>query len=175
MEFSTLSSTIDLVKITMNQYIIEDIASSDRLQLNHLIQQFLAEQSEFSGATPNQQGYFECQHLLHQRYAYYVVFEGNQLIGFATKTENAGTHDLVACFIAKEHRRQGLGTRLVGHVFSCYPGDWQVKQLEEDQAAQSFFRKALAGFQSGFFEEQLIGDPCDGLVNQQTFFVADCQ
>jgi predicted acetyltransferase len=159
---------------TMKPYHIENIPSCHKQQLANLIQIFLREQAVFSFEQPNQQGYFECQHLLHQHHSYYVVNEGERAIGFAIKSDNAGVHDLIACFIAKEHRRQGLGKRLVHHVFNCFSGDWQVKQLEDDQAAQRFFRQALANFQTGFYEEQLIGDPCDGLVSQQTFFVEGC-
>jgi predicted acetyltransferase len=179
----------------MNRYEIDQILSNQKAEINHLIQQFLCEQAEFSNEQPNQHGFFDCQYLLLEQHDFFLIKEivvkealvketgvqdnrikaSENVIGFAIKADNAGTHDLVACFIAKEHRLQGLGSRLIHHVFRRYNGDWQVKQLEDDQAAQRFFRQVLASFQSGFFEEQLIGDPCDGLVNQQTFFVADCQ
>ena len=59
-------------------------------------------------------------------------------------------------FVLKKYRRQGVGGLLASSVFSALPGRWEVGQMPQNEAAQAFWRKVIAEYTGGRFEEHEI-------------------
>ena len=59
-------------------------------------------------------------------------------------------------FVMRKYRRQGVATRAAHAVFAAHRGRWQVGQMPGNEAAHSFWRKAIGQFTQGRFDETLI-------------------
>jgi len=57
-------------------------------------------------------------------------------------------------FILKKYRRQGLGGQLARSVWTALPGRWEVGQMPLNHAAQAFWRRLVADYTAGRFEER---------------------
>lgn len=75
--------------------------------------------------------------------------------------------DVAEFFVLRKYRRQGVGAALARHVFEFFPGRWEVRQLTGNDAATRFWRKVIADFTRGCFEEEeLSGEHFRGLVQR---------
>lgn len=54
--------------------------------------------------------------------------------------------DVAEFFIAREHRRNGAGTRAAHALWRRFSGLWQVRVLAANDAALHFWQKAIAEF-----------------------------
>jgi predicted acetyltransferase len=73
-----------------------------------------------------------------------------RLVGFALLDGSSHTgrpvdRNMAEFFIARKHRRGGVGTAAAQTIFSRYPGLWEVAVVRRNAAALSFWRRAVAG------------------------------
>jgi predicted acetyltransferase len=54
--------------------------------------------------------------------------------------------DMVEFFILRSYRRHGIGTRVAHQAFSRFPGHWEVRVMESNRAAYSFWGHATRLF-----------------------------
>ena len=54
--------------------------------------------------------------------------------------------DMAEFFIVRGHRRQGIGMRVAHEVWRKFPGPWEVRVTERNQAGQAFWQRAIAAF-----------------------------
>lgn len=80
--------------------------------------------------------------LLMRREGYLVGFA---LLNAVGHTERAVERNMAEFFIARKHRRGGLGTLAARTIFSRYPGLWEVAVARANTPALSFWRSAIAG------------------------------
>lgn len=72
----------------------------------------------------------------------------------------------LAGFAIHEARR-GLGTRAAFALFDRFTGPWEVRQVTANVAATTFWRKALASYTGGNFEEVVWNDAAfNGVVQR---------
>ena len=66
---------------------------------------------------------------------------------------------------------RGVGRKAATTAFDRFPGCWQVMQVPENTAAIAFWRRAIAAWTRGAFEERLLREPERGnaLRNVMTF------
>lgn len=57
-------------------------------------------------------------------------------------------------FVLKKYRRQGVGQLLARSVFAALPARWEVGQMPQNHAAQTFWRKVIVEYTSSRFTEQ---------------------
>lgn len=62
-------------------------------------------------------------------------------------------------FVLAPLARRGIGTRAARLAFDRFPGLWQVTQLPENRAAVAFWRRTIAAYTDGRFEERVLPDP----------------
>lgn len=68
-------------------------------------------------------------------------------------------------FVLRKYRRRGVGRVLATHVFGALPGRWEVGQMQDNLPAQAFWRRVVAEFTGGRFNEREIrGDGWQGVV-----------
>ena len=68
-------------------------------------------------------------------------------------SENPLTFDMGEFFIARRHRRQGIGQRVAAALFDRFPGRWEVREMPANQPAQAFWRRIISGYTAGAFTE----------------------
>jgi predicted acetyltransferase len=116
-------------------------------------------------------GYDLEPHKQDQRFHAHVALEGQQYAGFAlvgpavvTRKEGKWMEQF---FILRRFRRSGVGFALAEHVLRAHPGPWEVGQMPDNQAAQAFWRSAIARFTSGaYVEVQVTEGWWQGIVQQ---------
>ena len=99
----------------------------------------------------------------------FVALVGGRYAGFALVDDavkvGADGHWMDQFFILKKYRRCGIGRTLAIRVFAELPGKWEVGQMLNNHAAQTFWRAVIANFTSDHFQEhKLTGGWWEGLV-----------
>jgi predicted acetyltransferase len=61
-------------------------------------------------------------------------------------TEYGPAWDMAEFFVLRGYRRRGIGSRLARLAFARFPGAWQVRVMEANVAADSFWRRAIESF-----------------------------
>ena len=71
-----------------------------------------------------------------------------RLVGFALLNASSPSgrgveHNMAEFFIARKHRRCGVGTTAAQGIFSCYSGQWETAVARQNVGALEFWRKAI--------------------------------
>jgi predicted acetyltransferase len=97
------------------------------------------------------------------RYRPFLIRAGEKLAGLAivdslSRLSGEPCWDMNEFFVLRRHRRTGVGTRAAALVFDAFPGRWEVRQILRNEAAQGFWRKVIAGYTGGGFQEVTLDD-----------------
>jgi predicted acetyltransferase len=90
-----------------------------------------------------------------RRYPFLVRIDG-RLAGFALirrLADAAGTYDMGEFFVLRKYRRSGIGRHVACELFDRFQGDWEVRELPLNTAAQTFWRRVIADYTGGAFRE----------------------
>jgi predicted acetyltransferase len=77
---------------------------------------------------------------------------GGMLAGFvlvqriSQTSESKAVWDMAEFFVLRGYRRRGVGREAAHSVWRRFPGPWQVRVMRANQAARSFWRRAIAEF-----------------------------
>ena len=87
----------------------------------------------------------------------FVVRVDYYLAGFVL-IDNVGVntpvdYNIAEFFILQKYRRKGVGTYVAERIFDRFRGNWEVMQAPSHKAAQAFWRKVIAQYTSGNYEE----------------------
>ena len=146
--------------------------ANERPILRNLMELYLYDFSEFDGADVGPFGLYEYPFLDHywtepQRFPFLVRVEG-QLAGFVLVTrydyfggvygnaEGSGAWVIAEFFILRKYRRQGIGEEAARRTFERFPGRWQVAQIAQNTSATAFWRKVIARYTNGQFQETAL-------------------
>lgn len=97
------------------------------------------------------------------REAFLVRVEG-KLAGFALHggksrlTGEDGVHDVAEFFVLPRYRRAGVGEHMACWLFDRFPGRWEVRQRKENVRATDFWRRVIARYTGGRFDEEILDD-----------------
>lgn len=83
------------------------------------------------------------------RYAGFALVDSSVRVG----TEG---HWMDQFFVLKKYRRQGAGGVLARAVFAALPGRWEVGQMPENHAAQTFWRRVIGDYTGARFKEHEV-------------------
>jgi predicted acetyltransferase len=84
----------------------------------------------------------------------FLVHADDKLAGFALVKQLSDTaFDMGEFFILRKYRRTGLGAHVACAMFDRFPGTWDVRELPPNLPAQAFWRKIIADYTNGKFEE----------------------
>ena len=82
-------------------------------------------------------------------------YAGFALVDHAVKIGSAG-YWMDQFFILKKYRRTGVGTAVATRVFAALPGQWEVGQMPDNFAAQTFWRSVIAAYTDNNYTEHTI-------------------
>ena len=54
--------------------------------------------------------------------------------------------DMAEFFVVRGYRRLGIGTKAAHNIWRRFPGKWEVRVIDRNQKAQSFWRGAISEF-----------------------------
>jgi predicted acetyltransferase len=59
-------------------------------------------------------------------------------------------------FVLRKYRHCGVGRAAAFAVFDRFPGHWEVSQIAENSPAQQFWRRIIAQYTHGRYQEVLL-------------------
>jgi predicted acetyltransferase len=73
-----------------------------------------------------------------------------KLVGFALVTRNSCNDgqlwDMAEFFVLRRYRHRGIGTELAIKLWGLCPGKWQIRVMEKNHSARSFWQSAITKF-----------------------------
>ncbi|KMK75144.1 GNAT family N-acetyltransferase [Alkalihalobacillus pseudalcaliphilus] len=142
-------------------YILEVAKKTDEEMLQHLMQFYFYDFSEFMDLDVESSGFFS-EYPLHVywqeegRYPFKISSSKGNLIGFALirYIKERKTYTVAEFFMMKKYRHLGYGKAVALELFQKFEGDWEVFQINTNQPAQRFWRKVIAEHTKGDFIEK---------------------
>lgn len=128
----------------------------DEAVLANLLELYVYEFSELPGIDAGEDGRFGYPQLSlywsePERYPFLVRVDG-KLAGFVLVKRGQGINgggtvrDVTEFFVLRAYRRRGVGTRVAHEVWRRFPGQWEVRVMEENSPALCFWTDAVATF-----------------------------
>jgi predicted acetyltransferase len=133
--------------------------------LENLMQLYQYDFSEMCGDDCNEQGLFVDEHLHlywieDHRFPFLIRVDG-KLAGFALVRrmievkEDPPPYSIAEFFIMRKYRRLGVGEQAAFFLFDLFPGKWHVAEIPENLGGIRFWRKVIAAYTGGQFEEAI--------------------
>ena len=133
------------------------IPFEDKSVLQHLMQLYLYDFSEFTGEDINDHGRYEYKYLdnywIEARRDAYLIRYGEPIAGFTLVTRGttdmaSGTFDtdLMAIsefFVMRKFRGRGIGAFAANFCFDQYLGDWQITTPANNRPSATFWRAVI--------------------------------
>lgn len=147
---------------------IEIIPASvnDKPVIANLLQLYLYDLSEFAEWPLNEHGLFDYPYLDYywrepERHPF-VIRVDTELAGLALVRDYVEdgmlVHQLAEFFILRKFRHRGIGEAAACRIFDQFPGPWNVEQLEQNVAAQRFWRRVVGRYSQGSYTERYDAD-----------------
>ncbi len=89
-----------------------------------------------------------------------LILAGGQPAGFAMvarPTAAKADYRMAEFFIARPHRRRGIGRAAVPLILDRFAGRWEIEESLRNAAAVSFWRRTVARYTGGRYEERVSG------------------
>ncbi|WP_042148072.1 GNAT family N-acetyltransferase [Paucisalibacillus sp. EB02] len=86
----------------------------------------------------------------------YFVKEETELIGFALVESAIETspNTIEEFFIMAKYRGKGYGKKIAKELFSMFPGNWEITQIENNRPAHAFWQGLINDITNGKFIER---------------------
>jgi len=90
----------------------------------------------------------------------YILKQSEFLVGFALVNKhlrfNTEGCAIAEFYIKKEYKGKGYGRKLAEHVFSQFPGNWEVAVSLKNSSAQFFWQQVIASYTYDKFKKKKI-------------------
>lgn len=137
---------------------------SDRPIIANLIQLYLYDMTEFMPFPVGADGRFEYDFLDRFWRFPYLIYEGNEIVGFALVIDECPLTGRKPCFfmaeffILKAYRGRGLGRDALQAILSRHSGEWHIATPLANTAALAFWQRAVAPLNAVTSDIQFEGD-----------------
>ncbi len=90
-----------------------------------------------------------------------TIVDDGQPAGFAlvardTRPSREADYRMAEFFIARPHRRRGLGRSAVSLILRRFAGRWEIVEYARNPAAVKFWRSVVSGFTQGDYRERSV-------------------
>ncbi|MBA2174869.1 GNAT family N-acetyltransferase [Halobacillus locisalis] len=125
--------------------ILQEVRENEETKLHNLMQFYIYEFSKYLPAImlENNGSYkpFDLKKYwtTHNYHAYFIML-GDELIGFAL-VESAtisNPNSIQEYFIMAKHKGKGYGKVIAKELFTMFPGEWEITQIESNECAHVF-------------------------------------
>jgi len=140
---------------------LDPIAIEDKSTLQHLMELYLYDFSEFDRADVNEYGLYGYPYIDHYwtepgRLPFLVRVDG-KIAGFVLVSRHAflpgNEQSISEFFIMRKYRRQGVGQQAAHAIFDRLPGIWEGQEIETNQPAHAFWVKVISAYTRGHYQE----------------------
>lgn len=140
---------------------LREPSRSDRELIRRMMELYLHDFSEFDGSDLDEHGLFSYGDLdyfwFEPTHAAFVLSVDEKLAGFALVdneiVREGSERSLTEFFVLRKYRRQGVGRQAAIQVFERLPARWEVRVIAQNLPARDFWRRVLAGYTNGKFQE----------------------
>lgn len=150
------------------QIALHPVAVPDKPVLDNLMQLYLHDFSEISGADADDRGRFDYPQLdLYWteagRHPFAIRADGHPA-GFALVNRFSPLQDpfeghaVAEFFVMRKYRRRGVGRAAAMLLFDHFPGHWEVATAASNIPAQAFWRSTIDTYTSGRYQELWLQD-----------------
>ena len=158
---------------------IIEAQEEDRPLLANLLQFYLYDFSEFMSWDVPDNGRFDDDDLNgcwteDYRHPYLLRVNG-QLAGFAIVNQGSDISgdpaviDMSEFFVMRKYRHRGVGSYFAVELFKRFPGQWEVRELGQNQDALKFWRNVIGKYTGGQFKDFFSLEPNRRPFYYQTF------
>ena len=94
----------------------------------------------------------------------FLIRADGKLAGFALVslrsrlTGAAGVADMAEFFVMRRYRRRGVGLGAASAAFDRFKGRWEVRQRPDNVEATAFWRRVIARYTKGNYQEDVLND-----------------
>ena len=134
-----------------------EVPEGEKQVLANLWQLYEYDSSEYNHEEIDSDGqfpltaYFDAYWTEEARHPFFILCDG-LLVGFALARElEVGKHSVAEFFVARKHRRSGIGRRAAFALFDRFPGEWHVAQDDGNHPAQRFWLQVIGEYTHGEF------------------------
>jgi predicted acetyltransferase len=86
----------------------------------------------------------------------FLIRADGRVAGFAlVRKIGPATHDVGEFFVLRRYRRFGVGREAACRLFDRFKGGWEVRELTANTPAQEFWRRIIADYSAGDFQDAL--------------------
>jgi predicted acetyltransferase len=152
----------------MNVQVVPATEPDERARLTALFELYVYDFSEMLNLDVGDDGRFHFPALAaywsDARHHPFLVRVDGKLAGFALVQESSrlsgdpSVFDMDQFFVLRKYRRHGIGEQMAAWLFDRFRGVWEVRQKAENQGGIAFWRRAVARYTSGQFEELILDD-----------------
>jgi predicted acetyltransferase len=147
---------------------VTEAGHDEQARLAGLFELYIYDFSEILGLDVEEDGRFELPALAPYWTAPghrpFLIRVDARLAGFALVQERSrltgheGVRDMAEFFVMRRYRRRGVGARAAGLLFDRFRGPWEVRQRPENHDATAFWRRAVAHYTAGRFDDSMWND-----------------
>ncbi|HET7755751.1 MAG TPA: GNAT family N-acetyltransferase [Steroidobacteraceae bacterium] len=93
-----------------------------------------------------------------------VILKGSEPVGFARVLRSSPSpaarpradYRMAEFFVTRARRRLGIGRTAVQLILSRFAGRWEISEYLRNAAAVSFWRRVVAGYTRGNYQERIV-------------------
>ena len=91
-----------------------------------------------------------------------IILKAAERVGFAMVVRtphppaSAAHYRMAEFFVTRTSRRLGVGRTAVGLILNRFAGKWEITEYLRNSAAVSFWRRVVAAYTRGRYEERVI-------------------
>lgn len=136
----------------------------------HLTQCYEAEFSGLTHKKPDADGLFELDTQLGEKVMGLLLFINESPAGLAAITiKEENSYEVSEFYVVPSFRRHSSGMTFAHRLWSMFPGEWEIKQIEGAAYATEFWRKTITAYDHTPYQEERYNDPYWGMVTRQRF------
>lgn len=144
---------------------VEPVPYADKPVLRRMLELYMYDFTEFTGADLGEHGEFGYRYLDHywvenagdQRFPFFIRVDG-ALAGFALVRLKGARYQMAEFFVLRKYRRTGAGRQAAKDVFARFRGEWEVWEIAANLPAQGFWRETIRAFTNGAYSEEVHSD-----------------
>lgn len=127
---------------------LQPVGLEDKAVLGRLLELYLYDFSEFTGADLNEHALYGYPYLDHywtepDRHPFFLRVAGG-LAGFAmVRRLDGGVWSMAEFCVLRKYRRRGVGRAAAHQVISRFPGSWEVRHMTSNESAAAFWPRVI--------------------------------
>lgn len=151
---------------------IEPVKYNEKLVLEHLLELYIYDFTDYLDLDVNEEGLFTYSHLNEywgdpHRFPFFIKvdgkFAGFVLVMKVLMGKGAPYNYIAEFFVMKKYRRISVGKTAAFNIFDKFPGKWLITEVEKNLPAQKFWHHIISEYTKGNFKE---GQDLPGKVYQ---------